>query len=108
MGEIPCSNLANPPTYCSVVAPYFADINTEIAGTVQYTDFDTYSSTDSAMATVSRFIRDETGDKFYGSRMMVAEWNGVAEYNGFSVSVKIKKSRKHCTMHWLWSIQKLE
>ena len=95
MGEIPCSNMASPPTHCSVVAPYAADINTEIAGTVQYTDFYTYSSTSSAMSTVSRFIRDETGDKFYGSRMMVAEWDGVAEYNGFSVSVKIKEALHH-------------
>ena len=88
MGEIPCTNLMNPDTTtCSVVAPYVADIDTEIAGIVRYTDFNTYSSSDSSMSTVSAFVRDETGDSFYGSRMMVAEWNGVAESGGSSVSV---------------------
>ena len=87
MGEIPCSSYPlSFPSSCSIVAPYGADINTEIAGSVRYTDFYTYSSTDSAMTTVSSFIRDETRDSFYGIRMMVAEWNGVAEYNGFGGS----------------------
>ena len=82
MGEIPCSSYAlSFPSSCSAVAPYAADINTQIAGSVQYTDFYTYSSTDSAMTTISSFIRDETEDNFYGSRMMVAEWNGVAEFD---------------------------
>ena len=87
MGETPCSSYTlSFPSSCSVVAPYAADINTQIAGSVRYTDFYTYSSSGSAMSTVSRFIRDETGDYFYGNRMMVAEWNGVAKYNGISVS----------------------
>ena len=88
IGETPfCSSYAlGFPSSCSVVAPYGADINTQIAGSVQYTDFYTYSSSGSAMSTVSSFIRDETGDYFYGNRMMVAEWNGVAEYDGSSVS----------------------
>ena len=87
MEETPCSSYTlNFPSSCSAVAPYAADINTRIAGSVQYADFYTYSSTDSAMTTVSSFIRNETGDSFYGSRMMVAEWNGVAEYGGSSVS----------------------
>jgi hypothetical protein len=48
------------------------------------------------MTTVSRFIRDETGDYFYGNRMMVAEWNGVAEYGGSYVSLAgVYKSVKH-------------
>ena len=86
MEEIPCSYAISFPSSCSVVAPYAADVNTEIAGTVQYTDFDTYSSTDPSMTNVSSFIRDETGDNFYGTKMMVAEWNGVSKYNGSSVS----------------------
>ena len=98
MGEPRCSGLRplSPSSYCSVVAPYGADSNTEIAGTVQYTDFYTYTSTGHSMTTVSRFIRDETGDNFYGNRMMVAEWNGVAEYRGSSVSLaRVYKSVKH-------------
>ena len=87
MGETPCSSYSlSFPSSCSVVAPYAADINTQIAGSVRYTDFYTYSSFGSSMTTVSRFIRDETGDYFYGNRMMVAEWNGVAKYNGIFVS----------------------
>ena len=87
MGEIPCTSYSiSSSSFCSVVAPFGADVNTELAGTVRYTDFDTYSSTSYSMSTVSRFIRDKTGDYFYGSRMMVAEWDGVAKYNGYSVS----------------------
>ena len=87
MGGVPCSASLSSTSSCSAVVPYGDDSNTEIAGTVRYTDFDTYSSSDSAMTTVSRFIRDETGDNFYGNRMMVAEWDGVAEYGGLSVSL---------------------
>ena len=54
---------------------------------MQYTDFDTYSSGDSAMITVSSFIRDKTWGNFYGSSMMVVEWTGVAEYGGSSISL---------------------
>ena len=86
MGQIPCTNLENVDS-CSLVAPYLADIDIGIAGTVRYTDFDTYSSSGSSMTTVSRFIRDETGDIFYGTKMMVAEWNGVPEAGRSSVSV---------------------
>ena len=87
MGETPCVDALTFPSSCLVVAPYGADINTDLAGTVRYTDFDTYSSSGSSMTSVSRFIRDETGDSFYGTKMMVAEWNGVAEYGGYFVSV---------------------
>ena len=85
MGETPCSTAPSFPSSCSIVAPYAANVNTEIAGTVKYTDFDTYSSTGLSMTTVSSFIRNETGDSFYGTKMMVAEWNGVSQYNGNSV-----------------------
>ena len=67
-----------------VVAPYDADIDPEIAGTVRYTQFTTNDYTQ--MSRVSSFIRDQTNNSFYGTRMMVAEWDGVAEYRGFSVS----------------------
>ena len=86
MGEPPCSNSLSSSSSCSVVAPYSANINTEIAGTVRYTDFDTYSYSDSSMTTVSSFIQDQTGDYFEGYSMMVAEWNGVSRFNGISVS----------------------
>ena len=66
-----------------LVAPYFADIDTTNRGSVKYTQFTT---SDSQMNTVSSFIRSETGDSFYGTRMMVAEWNGVRENYGSIVS----------------------
>ena len=88
MGEIPCTNVVNADlTACSVVAPYVANIDIEVAGTVRYTDFNTYSSSGSSMTTVSRFVRDQTGNNFYGTKMMVAEWNGVAQFGGSSVRV---------------------
>ena len=99
MGEPPCSTSSSS---CAAVAPYGADSNTEIAGTVRYTDFDTYSSSGTSMTTVSAFIRSETGDNFYGTRMMVAEWNGVSQYNGISVSLTCVwsvYSQKICVQH---------
>ena len=70
------------------VSPYGADINTSIAGTVRYTGFNSYHTTQ--MSSVSRFIRTTTGDYFYGTRMMVAEWDGVAKHLGSSVSLNCK------------------
>ena len=68
----------------SVVAPYAADITTSNGGYVRYKDFDTY---DSQISNVNSFIRSQTGDSFYGTRMMVAEWNDVPM---FSVSFVLK------------------
>ena len=72
------------PGTSSIVAPYAADIDPTKAGTVRYTQFttDDYSQ----MSTVSSFIRAQTDENFYGTTMMVAEWDSVAEYYGFSVS----------------------
>ena len=66
-----------------LVAPFAADIDTTRRGSVKYTQFTT---SDSQMNTVSSFIRSETGNSFYGTRMMVAEWNGVPKYQGSIVS----------------------
>ena len=83
MGETPCVNSLSFPNSCSVVAPYGADINTDIAGTVSITDFDFHNS----ITSVNGFIRNETGDIFFGTQMMVAEWSSVSKYNGYSVSL---------------------
>ena len=66
-----------------LVAPFAADIDITSRGSVKYTQFTT---SDSQMNTVSSFIRSETGNSFYGTRMMVAEWNGVPEDHGSIVS----------------------
>ena len=71
----------------SVVAPFAADIDTTSRGSVKYTQFTTSDS--SQMNRVSTFIRSETGNSFYGTRMMVAEWNGVPEYGKSTVSCTI-------------------
>ena len=86
MGETPqylsLDNFPGSSSY-SVVAPFAADIDTTSTGSVKYTQFTT---SDSQMNTVSSFIRSKTDDSFYGTRMMVAEWNGVPEYEGSIVS----------------------
>ena len=89
MGEAPqYSSLDNFPgsSSYSVVAPFAANIDTSRAGSVKYTQFTT---SDSQMSTVSSFIRSETGDSFYGTRMMVAEWDGVPELGESIVSCKV-------------------
>ena len=77
-GDIPGSS-----SY-SVVAPFAADIDTSRTGSVKYTQFTTSDS--SQMSRVSSFIRSETDNSFYGTRMMVAEWRGVPKYLGSIVS----------------------
>ena len=68
-----------------VVVPYGADIDTTIAGTVKYTEF---TSTDyTQMNSISSFIQSQTSQSFLGIRMMIAEWNGVAQYSGTPVSI---------------------
>ena len=69
----------------SVVAPFAADIDTTRTGSVKYTQLTTSDS--SQMIRVSSFIQSETGNSFYGTRMMVAEWNGVPKYHGSIVSL---------------------
>ena len=77
----------------SVVAPFAADIDTSRTGSVKYTQFTTTDS--SQMSRVSTFIRSQTGNSFYGTKMMVAEWNGVPEYGESTVSCKVST---YCTM----------
>ena len=84
MGERVSTSSPEIPGTRPIVAPYAADIDPRIAGTVRYTQFTTTDY--SQMSRVSSFIRDQTYNSFYGTRMMVAEWDGVAEYSGSYVS----------------------
>ena len=86
--KLTCFYSPSIPGSCSIVAPYAANVNAQLAGIVQYTGFNVYLSTDSSMSTVSRFVRNQTGDNFNGNKMMVAEWDGVAQLNGASVSLQ--------------------
>ena len=87
MGERPqyssLDNFSGSSSY-SVVAPFAADMDTTGTGSVKYTQFTTSDS--SQMSRVSTFIRFKTGNSFSGTRMMVAEWNGVPKYEGSVVS----------------------
>ena len=83
MGLTPTANAQNIAGSNSVVAPYGADIDTRVAGTVTYTHF--YSH-ETQLEAVSEFIEDQMGVRFRGVRMMVAEWDGVAQYQGNPVS----------------------
>ena len=57
----------------SVVAPFAADITTSHRpGYVRYSE-----SFNSQLNVVSEHIRSETRKSFYGTWMLVAEWNGV-------------------------------
>ena len=68
-----------------VVVPYGADMDTTIAGTVKYTEF---TSTDyTQINTVNSFIQTKTNPSFFGNRMMIAEWDGVAQFSGSPVSL---------------------
>ena len=66
-----------------ILSPYGAYINLTIAGTVRYTNGLVKHP---QMCEVSSFIRSWTNKAFYGTRMMVAEWNSVRESKGNSVS----------------------
>lgn len=85
MQAVPDSDSPDIPDTNDIVAPYAADIDPSIAGTVRYTQFS--SSSSSQISTVSRFIRSQLSNSFYGTEMMVAQWYGVAEYSGSSVSL---------------------
>ena len=87
MGITPTANAQNIDGPNSVVAPYGADIDTRVAGIVQYTHV-IHNGTH--LMDVSDFIEDEinvmgSSYSFTGTRMIVAEWNGVAQYNGNEV-----------------------
>ena len=75
-------NFPGPSSY-SVVAPFAADITTSSTGSVRYSE--SFSST--VMNEVSSHIRSETGADFYGTWMMVAEWNNVPLHDGSRVSL---------------------
>ena len=83
MGTIPSSSPPTIPGSINVVSPYGADIDTGIAGAVRYTRFLTSHP---EMRNVSEFISTKMGVSFTGTRMMVAEWDGVAKSGGSSVS----------------------
>ena len=84
MGTPVITTLLSIPGIDNIVAPYGADINPNSAGTVRYTTFITdYSQ----INTVSSFIRSQITHYFHGTRMMIAEWNGVPRFGRITVSL---------------------
>ena len=58
----------------SLVAPFAADIDTSSTGSVRYSES---SFALSQLNFISQHIRSKTGASFYGTWLLVAEWNGV-------------------------------
>ena len=96
MGTEPISTSPSIPGSLKIVSPYGANIDTRIAGSVRYTDG--FINHHSQMGTVSSFIRSWTNDSFHATRMMVAEWDGVAQQQGNSVSL-IVPGNNHGNVH---------
>ena len=82
MGVLPSTSPPTIPGSTNVVSPYGADIDTGIAGTVRYTGFLTNHP---EINNVNYFISTKKTLFFTGTRMMVAEWDGVAKAGGTSV-----------------------
>ena len=59
-----------------IVAPYAADIDTEVAGTVYYTDHPI--TTEYRLDLVSRFVKSQTNESFSGTKMVIAHWQDVS------------------------------
>ena len=79
--------------YGHIVAPYAADVDTTYGGTVLFCDFDAYTSSGAAMTyNVNDFIRSQTGDSFSGTRIMVAEWREVPQWNQTTVSTFVQSA----------------
>ena len=69
-----------------IVAPFWADVDTSIAGDVSYQVFDTSSSPE-LLEEVSGFIATKQEVPFTGQWMLVADWSGVLSFRGSSTIV---------------------
>ena len=77
------------PNSSSIVAPFAADIDTTLAGSVRYTDFS--SAYNSHIIAVTSFVNAEIDNEyvFSAASMMVVEWNTVPKDSQSTVSVEI-------------------
>lgn len=66
----------NSTSYSYIVAPFWADHDSRLAGHVSYK---VYNKSESVSA-VSRFIRQQTGTDFDGSWMLIAHWNNIPQH----------------------------
>lgn len=68
------------------MAPFWADVDTRIEGSVQYQTFDPVND-NATISEVSDYISQATNSSFSGVWMLVAEWRDVHPYphgSGFS------------------------
>ena len=68
----------------NIVAPYAADIDTEVSGTVYYTDHPIRSGFQ--LDHVSRFVESQKNESFSGTKMVVVHWQNVSLHLGDLVS----------------------
>ena len=67
-----------------VIAPFFDDSNTRIAGEVFYR----YTANETLLDNVTSCIDDAYGSGFNATVLFIATWDGVAEIGGSSSVVK--------------------
>ena len=85
-----CPILFSPASYPEyIVAPFWADINTELGGSILYEvhspSLGSYSNT--LLDQVSTFISSQKNTQFIGNWMLVASWDQVPKYQGSSSTV---------------------
>lgn len=74
----------NSTSYSYIVAPFWADHDTRLAGQVSYR---MYNKSDNIIPVVSRFIRQQTETDFDGSWMLVAHWKDIPEHRSDGAKV---------------------
>ena len=69
-----------------LVAPFWADINTNTYGSISYEVHNTSAGSSSLalLNRVSTFISNQQSTQFSGNWMLVASWNQVSAYSGSS------------------------
>ena len=74
-----------------LVAPFWADINTAIHGSISYEVHTTSagSSSTALLDRVSTFISNQQNTQFSGTWMLVASWNQVSHISGSSSVVSL-------------------
>ena len=85
--------------YNYLVAPFWADIDISIHGSISYEVHNTSagSSSIALLNRVSTFISNQQNTQFSGNWMLVASWSQVSAYSGSSLIV----SGQHFISSWL-------
>ena len=84
-----------------LVAPFWADIDTTIHGSISYEVHNTSagSSSTALLNRVSTFISNQQSTQFSGTWMLVASWNQVSKISGSS---SVVSSLHGHVCFWLW------